>query len=395
MKIIRKEHDVLLSRLNEPRSVIQVIVGPRQIGKTTMVEQVMEKVGVPYSFLTADNYAPQSGWIAQIWQRERMTMSVLGETERVLVIDEIQKIPNWSEQVKKEWDADTRNAVNIKVVLLGSSRMMIMSGLTESLAGRFELIRMSHWSFTEMKEAFDWNLQTYIYFGGYPGAANYISNELRWRQYVRDAIAEPSVTKDVLETSRVYKPALLKQLFELGCSYSGEILSYTKILGQLQDAGNVTTLTAYMELLQQGNLVAGLQKFAVDSARKRNSVPKFQVFNNALLNTCRRNSFSAIISDPLLWGHQVESAVGAYLLNESEKEDMQVYYWRDKDSEVDFVLQRGLDIVGIEVKSNGEPWTKGLDDFDRRYNPHRVIVVGEAGLNLEVFLGMNLNALFE
>lgn len=396
MKAIkRKEGDVLLSRLSEPRKTIQVIVGPRQVGKTTMVKQTMAEISVPISFYSGDDAANRTGWIAQIWERERMMMSAREQQERILIIDEIQKIPNWSEQVKREWDADTRNNRNIKVVLLGSSRMLIMQGLTESLAGRFELIRMTHWTLSEMEEAFDWNMEQYIYFGGYPGAAGYIDVERRWRQYVRDTIAEPSITKDVLETSRVFKPALLRQLFELGCNYSGEILSYTKLLGQLQDAGNVTTLANYIELLQQSNLLAGLHKFAMDVARKRNSIPKFQVFNNALLNAFRRTSYSAVREDPILWGRQVESAVGAYLLNVAEKEDMQVYYWREKDAEVDFVLQRGDSYVGLEVKSNSDPWTKGLSTFDALFHPKRAMIIGPEGIDLQTFFRMDLNLLFD
>ena len=385
---------LIRERILEKRHFIQVLLGPRQVGKTTLVSQVLEKRTMPHSFYTADT-VNDGQWITEIWQRERLEMQYNSQTERLLVIDEVQKIANWSEFVKKEWDDDTRNGRNIKVLLLGSSRLMIMSGLTESLAGRFELIRMTHWTFPEMQEAFGWELNRYIYFGGYPGAAELTDNEGRWRRYIKNAIVEPSITKDVLETSNVYKPALLQQIFELGCSYSAQLLSLTKLMGQLQDAGNVTTIAAYLQLLKEANLLAGLQKFANDEARKRQSIPKLQVFNNALHNAYSRTSFRQALLDPQAWGRQVESAVGAYLLSQAELDDMSVWYWRDRDNEVDFVLERSGEFVAIEVKSNGERMTRGLSVFRERFNPKLALVVGYEGLSLETFFRMDIQRLFE
>ena len=384
--------NMLRARLEEERHFIQVVLGPRQVGKTTLVRQVLSTIQIPYSFYTADT--EQDGtWINEIWQKERLEMQFTGQKERLLVIDEVQKIHNWSEFVKKQWDEDTWNNTNIKLLLLGSSRLMIMHGLTESLAGRFELIRMTHWTFAEMHEAFNFDMRQYIYFGGYPGAASLIQDENRWRRYVRDSIAEPSITKDVLETSNVYKPALLRQIFELGCSYSTELLSLTKLQGQLQDAGNVTTIAAYLRLLKEANLLAGLYKYANDDARKHQSVPKFQVYNNALYNAYSRHTFRQVATDPKLWGRQVESAVGAYLLSQAELNDMNVWYWRQKDEEVDFVLEWNNEIVGIEVKSNHEKMTSGLVTFRNLFHPKLALIVGHEGITIEQFLSLDLEKL--
>ena len=386
--------DLLRSRLLEERRFIQVVLGPRQVGKTTLVKQVLEQISIPYSLYTAD--AEQEGaWLNEIWQRERLEIQFSGQKERLLVIDEVQKINNWSEFVKKLWDEDTWNKTNIKLLLLGSSRLMIMHGLTESLAGRFELIKMTHWTFAEMREAFGFNIDQYIYYGGYPGAAGLISDERRWRRYVRDAIAEPSITKDVLETSNVYKPALLRQIFEIGCTYSSDLLSLTKLMGQLQDAGNVTTIAAYLQLLKEANLLAGLHKYANDDARRRQSVPKLQVFNNALYNAFSRHTFRQVATDPKLWGRQVESAVGAYLLSQAELYDMNIWYWRQKDEEVDFVVEWDDAIVGIEVKSNHEKMTTGLVTFRNAYHPKLAFIVGYEGIEIETFLQTDIRKLFE
>ena len=243
MEYIRKQFVTLKERILEPRKFIQVVAGPRQVGKSTMVEQVLERMNIPHVTDVADAINPKdSDWIHRIWESARMTMALRGIEEYLLVIDEVQKIENWSEVVKREWDTDTRARLNLKVVLLGSSRLLLKKGLTESLAGRYELIRMPHWSFREMHDAFGLSLDEYIYFGGYPGPAHLIKDERRWRKFVKDSLVAPAIEKDVIMTSNIYKPALMKQLFEVGCSYSAEILSLTKLMGQLQDVGNIGRL---------------------------------------------------------------------------------------------------------------------------------------------------------
>lgn len=396
MEYKRAQYEEILNRINESRSKMQVIVGPRQVGKSTLIGQVLEACNVPYENYSADDVAGVSGdWLSQVWETQRMKMVARGDAKRLLVIDEVQKIKNWSETVKAEWDRDTREKREIIVVLLGSSRMWIEKGLTESLAGRFELIRLSHWTYTEMKECFGWTLPQYVYFGGYPGAAQYIGNETRWRNYVKDSLVEPSISKDILMDTKIMKPQLLRQLFEIGSSYSGELLSLTKVAAQLQDAGNVTTLAGYLHLLDECGLLSGLQKYAEDDARKYNSVPKFQVHNNALRNVYADEDFSEVNEDPKAWGRYVESAVGAYLVSQSQILDYKVYYWRDNNDEVDFVLVRRKRKVAIEVKSGRRTINEGLPKFTKAYHPYKALIVGSGGLSFEEFLSMDLNLLFK
>lgn len=392
MKYTRKQYHTLKERIEEPRRFIQVLAGPRQVGKSTLVEQVLKSLTIPHSIEVADAVEPNDNdWIRRVWESARTTMTLRGEAEYLLVIDEILKIDNWSEVVKREWDVDTRKGRNLKVVLLGSSRLLLKKGLTESLAGRFELIRLGHWSYQEMHDAFGVTLDEYIYFGGYPGAVHLISDEKRWRKYIKDSLVTPAIEKDVLMTSNIYKPALMKQLFELGCGYSAEILSLTKLMGQLQDAGNVTTLASYLEILNQCALLTGLQKFANDDARKRASIPKYQVYNNALMTAYKGRSFINDRTDPMLWGRWVESAVGTHLLGIAEEEDYQVYYWRDtaknrQDMEVDFIIVNDGEVIAIEVKSGRRGMNSGLPAFVEAFHPKKSFVVGSGGVSLEDFL---------
>ena len=373
---------------------MHVLAGPRQVGKSTLVRQVVQELTIPYSVEVADAVDPKdSDWIRRIWEGARTTMILRGEQERLLIIDEIQKINNWSEVVKREWDEDTRRHIQLKVVLLGSSRLLLKKGLTESLAGRFELIRLGHWSYHEMHEAFGMTLDQFIYFGGYPGAAPLVEDEKRWRKYIKDSLVAPSIEKDVLMTSTIYKPALMKQLFELGCSYSAEMLSLTKLMGQLQDAGNVTTLAAYLERLDQCTLLKGLQKYAHDDARKRSSIPKYQVYNNALLTTYKGRSFLTDRTDTQLWGRWVESAIGAHLIGSAEELDYQIFYWRESSLEVDFILVNKGEVTTIEVKSGRRGMNSGLPAFAKTFHPHRSFVVGTGGVSIEDFLSSDLEAL--
>lgn len=401
MSYIRKQYHTLKERILEPRHFIQILTGPRQVGKTTLVGQLLEDISIPHTMEVADAVdSNDSGWIHRVWESARTTMQIRKEQERLLVIDEVQKINNWSEAVKREWDEDTRLGVNLKVVLLGSSRLLLKHGMTESLAGRFELIRLGHWSLQEMRDAFGMTLDEYIYFGGYPGPASMIGNEKRWRKYIKDSLVAPSIEKDVIMTSNIYKPALMKQLFELGCSYSAEILSLTKLMGQLQDAGNVTTLAAYLDILNECTLLTGLQKYAHDDARKRSSLPKYQVYNNALLTAYKGHSFLADRIDTRLWGRWVESAVGAYLLSMAEELDYKVYYWRESsrskeksDKEVDFVIENNGELTAIEVKSGRRGMNSGLPTFVEAFHPKRAFTVGTGGVSLEDFLSCDIESL--
>ena len=393
--IIRSQSNDLIMRLQEPRRTIQVVAGPRQVGKTTLVKQVLQQLSTPSRFFNADGVEPDDkDWIAARWEEVRALMHFNQYQEMVLVIDEAHKINNWSEQVKREWDADTFNDVNIKVVLLGSSRLLLKKGLTESLAGRFEILSMTHWSFQEMQEAFGWDINQYVYFGGYPGSAPYVNNEARWRKYMRESIIAPAIEKDVLQTTYIYKPALMHQLFHLGCAYSGELLSYNKMLGLLQDAGNATTLVNYLEVLGESKLLTGLPKYVKDASRKYRTIPKLQVYNNALLTALTEGvSYEKVFTDPQLWGRWVESAVGCYLLDKADELDCDLFYWREDNKEVDFVLRRADKLLAIEVKSGKRQSNSGLSTFRQMYNPQHSLVVGGQALPLEDLFKGNIASL--
>lgn len=390
----RAEYQVITRRLKEPRRFVQVVMGPRQVGKSTVVKQVLKDLDAPYMFYSADNVpATNGGWISNCWAAVRSLMSSNGWKSVVLVIDEIQKIANWSEVVKKEWDDDTFHDRDIRVLLLGSSRVLLERGLSESLAGRFEEIRMSHWSFREMNECFGVTLDQYIYYGGYPGAAFLYDDLDRFRQYIQSSIIDATINKDILMDTPISKPALLRQTFELGAAYSGNLLSLNKMLGMLQDAGNAATLAGYINLLNESGLLCGLQKFGVDMARRRASIPKLQVYNNALKTLYSPLSFEQAIADRKAWGHIFESGVGAYLICQAFAGRFEVFYWREKNDEVDFVLRKNEVVVAIEVKSNAEKCTTGLDKFRRCFNPQAAFVVGDGGIGAEEFFSMDLNGL--
>ncbi len=302
------------------------------------------------------------------------------------MLDEIQKIERWSEAVKGLWDDDRANGVPLHVVVLGSAPLLMQHGLNESLAGRFEPIRVSHWSYAEMAEAFGIGLDEYLFYGGYPGTARLIEDPRRWRNRVLEALIEPHLERDVLALTRVDKPALLRQLFFLAAEYSGQILSYNKMLGQLQGAGNTTTLARYLTLLSHAGLVAGLSKFAGGAVTRRGSSPKLNVFNTALMTAVSGYSFDEARADRSFWGRLAESAVGAHLLNIRES-DVHVQYWRHGNHEVDFVLKRGPRLVSIEVKSGRRTRSlQGMNVFEKRFEPDRSIVVGQDGTALEEFL---------
>ena len=387
---------VIRERLVEPRKFIQIVTGPRQVGKTTMVKQVLSKLKTPWLMYSADDVpTSQREWISSCWENARMRLRTERCDSVVLVIDEVQKIAGWSEVVKKMWDEDSFHDTPIKVLLLGSSRVLLERGLADSLAGRFETIRVPHWTYGEMRDAFGFSLEQYVYFGGYPAVADLVANEDRWAEYIRSSIIDATINKDVLVDAVVNKPALLRQTFELAAAYSGEILSLTKMIGRLQDAGNTTTLSSYLRLLDDSGLVCGLQKYSVDNSRRRASVPKYQVYNNALKSIFCEASFKEALNDRKLWGHLFESAIGCHIVNAAYSYRMQPYYWRDGDNEVDFVLKSGSKVVGMEVKSSHEKYTHGLAAFRERFKPHSAFVVGYEGYPAEDFLTADMRTMFE
>ncbi len=383
--------EMLRNRLRDERRFIQVLAGPRQVGKSTIIADVLSTQKIPYVSESADDITvPGDTWLKGIWDRARILAKQHGEA--LIAIDEIQKIANWSEVIKKLWDEDKKTGANVKAVLSGSSRLLLMKGLSESLQGRFELIPVPHWSYREMKEVFGFSLDEFIYFGSYPGPAGLIGDEKRWKAYIRDSIMEPSLTRDILMLTPIQKPALLRQLMELGSYYSGQIMPFEHMLGQLSDAGNTTTLAYYLDLLRQSGLLAGLQKYSGSEVRKRASSPKLQVFNNALLSSRHPMDFIRAKEDDTFWGRLVESAVGTHLLSSITGEDVSLGYWREKQNEVDFVLYNEYSAVAFEVKSGGRTYGRGMDAFLRRYPGSKVFSIsakadaGSLAIPLEEFL---------
>lgn len=390
----------LEKRLSEKRKFIQVVAGPRQVGKTTILTQILAKKKHTFIYDTADAITGDSAiWLEQLWNTARIKIKT-GTKEVVLIVDEIQKISNWSEIVKRLWDEDTRTKTNIKVVLSGSSRLLIKQGLTESLQGRFELIQIPHWTFTEMYKAFGFSLEQYIYFGGYPGSAELISDEKRWKNYIRDSIIETSISKDILMLTTITKPALLRQLFDLGSLYSSQILPFNKMLGTLTDAGNTVTLAHYLNLLDQSKLLGGLQKFSGSEQHSKSSSPKLQVYNNALLSAVSNKNFDEAKASPDIWGRFVESCVGTHLINNADICGCKLSYWRDGNDEVDFVLSNGDKLCAIEVKSGLRITNKGMSVFKSKYPDAKIYVVSaneesnSGTLQLKDFLKLTPDVLF-
>jgi predicted AAA+ superfamily ATPase len=388
MPYSRPQAKTLARRLGEPRRFMQVVAGPRQVGKTTLVRQVAERSGLLTHYASADEPTLRGQeWISQQWEAARLAAGGTGRRRAVLILDEIQKIPGWSETVKRLWDEDTRGKRPLKVVLLGSAPLLMTRGLTESLAGRFEVLRLPHWSYAEMKTAFGFSLDHYLFYGGYPGAAPLTREPARWVRYILDSLIETTISRDVLLLSRVDKPAVLRRLFQLGCGYSGQILSYTKMLGQLQDAGNATTLAHYLELLAGAGMVAGLQKFAGEAVRSRGSSPKLQVLNTALMTAQSGLTLKDARTDHEFWGRLTESAVGAHLANAAAAGSCELYYWRDRNREVNFVVRAGRSVTAIEVKSGrARDVHPGLAAFVEAFKPKRRLLVGGDGIAVEEFL---------
>ena len=385
----RKIFHVLLKRVQEPRRFIQVLAGPKQVGKTTIARQVMEAVSTPVQFATADEPTLRDRtWIAQQWDIARLKVrDTRHKTGALLILDEAQKVSGWSDAVKRLWDEDTRSELPLKVVLLGSSPLLVQRELSESLAGRFEVIPVTHWSYTEMREAFGWSLDEYVVYGGYPGAAGLTNDHERWTRYITDSLIETTVSRDILLLTRVDKPALLRRLFHLCCDYSGQVLSYQKMLGQLQDAGNTTTLAHYLELLNGAGLIAGLPKFSGKRIMQRSSSPKVQVLNTALMSAVSGHSFQTARQDREYWGRLVESVIGAHLINNSRGKNVEVFYWLERNREVDFVLRTGANIVAIEVKSGRKrERLAGMEVFSRTFRVKRQLLIGTGGIPVDEFL---------
>ncbi len=375
----------LIKALTRPKGPyrIQIVIGPRQVGKTTAALSVAEKWDGPTRYAAADEVLPPGPeWIRTQWELGRRDAK---KKRALLILDEVQKVPGWSEVVKGLWDADRRVHIPLSVVLLGSSALLLGSGATESLAGRFQLHRSTHWTWPECRDAFGWNLEQWVFFGGYPGAAGLVDDFPAWRSFIRDALIEAVLGRDVLAIERVTKPALLRHLFGLACHYCAQAMSYNKMLGQLQDAGNTTTLSHYLELLARAFLVSGLPRFSGSVVKSRASSPKLIVWSNALVSATLGGAFEETRQNRSLWGRLVENAVGAHLVSHLHDAAEEVSYFRDGDEEVDFVLRRGESLVGLEVKSGNPGKQSGVHTFLKKHPGARALLVGAGGVPLEEF----------
>jgi uncharacterized protein len=374
----------LSTELSRPTPVIHVLIGPRQVGKTTIARQIEKSAGIPTLYATADSPVPlDSAWIETQWRRAVADGTPSGGPI-LLILDEVQKVRGWSETLKLLWD--NRPATpEIRVLILGSSSLLMQEGLTESLAGRFFLHRCNHWGYPECRTAFGWNLEQWIYFGGYPGAASFTENESSWKRYIADSLIDTVLARDVLQMSKIAKPVLLRHLFALAATLPAQFVSYTKMLGQLHDAGNTTTLAHYLKLLESAFLASGLELFSRGKQRKRGSSPKLVLWNNALVNALSTRTFADALGDPIWWGRLVENAVGASLCNGLLSVEYEITYWREGNHEVDYVVARGRDIWAIEVKSGRSGKATGLTRFRERYPESKALLVGGQGIPLEAF----------
>jgi len=376
----------LTKRLEEDPLRLQVVSGPRQVGKTTATHQALKAAEQPSHYASADDPALRdAAWLEAQWEEGRR-LAREHRSGAILAVDEIQKVGGWAETVKRLWDEDRRGELPLRVVLLGSATLLVQHGLGESLAGRFELLRAPHWSFGEMHDAFGLSLDEFVHFGGYPGAARLIEDERRWAAYVLDSIVETTIARDLLLLTRVDKPALLRSLFRLIGDYSSQIVSYQKLAGQLQDAGNTTTLAHYLDLLAAAGLAVGLEKYASGKIRQRRSTPKLLMLDTALVSAISGRTFAETRTDSRHWGRLVETAVGAHLVA-SRDPRAQVLYWRDRGREVDFVIERGDELTAIEVKSGRRRDSlPGLQAFESAHGPARKLLIGGDGTPLDAFL---------
>ncbi len=387
MKLLKK-------RLEESRQHIQIILGPRQVGKSTAIREVLKKQSCPHVYALADLPSPPgTEWITRHWHEARD--KALNNKKVILVLDEIQKVSQWSSEVKRLWEEDTYQGLNIYVILLGSSSLQIQKGLSESMAGRFEIIWFPHWSFAECQDAFGWELEEYFFFGGYPGGVSLARDESRWRNYILNSLIEPVLSKDIMLLANVPKPALLRKLLYLSCEYAGQILSYTKIIGQFNDVSNTVTIAYYQRLLEEAFLIAGLQKWTGTAIRRRSSSPKWLPLNTALITAVQNKSKEELKSDRVFWGRLVEAAIGAHLFNQSMIHNFEVYYWREGTNEIDFVLRKADKIIAIEVKTGFEHNTKAFEIFQNAYPKARTMIVGEYGTPLEKFLTTPIETYFK
>lgn len=351
--------------LSSSSPLIQVILGPRQVGKTTGILQFCKKLRKKdYHYASADgNVAKSDEWLHQQW----VTLASKAASG-TLIIDEIQKVENWSEKIKEIWDRQKRQKEKIRVILLGSSSLDIQKGLRESLTGRFILHKVYQWNFEESKKAYGIDYEDFLRFGGYPGSYPLLDNEIQWLSYVKESIIDTVIGKDILSLARVKSPALFRQCFDLASSYGGQEISYTKMLGQLQDKGNVELVKHYLELFEGVFLLKQLFKFSNKDVLRRSSSPKILPLCPAIFSITKDADL-----DQELRGRAFEIAIGCELL----RLPGQLYYWREGKYEVDYIYQFGRKTIAIEVKSGRKKSKRGLAAFNKRFSCESFIITPE------------------
>ncbi len=384
----------LFNALKRNLPVLQIITGPRQVGKSTAARQIAALWEGPVIHVSADSPVPPGPeWIRHHWYTMRKYYE--SSDSPLLILDEIQKVFGWSEEVKAQWDNDHRSGRNPSVLLLGSSALLIQQGLSESLTGRFQLHRMTHWQWRYTADAFGLSLDEWLYFGGYPGALLFRDDEKQWKGYVRDSLIETVLSRDVLQIHSISKPALLRNLFLLSASYPAQILSFNKMLGQLVNAGNTTTLSHYVQILEGAFLLTGLEQYKIGERPKRGSSPKLILWNNALITALSVKPYRTFTQDTELWGRIVENAVGAALLNGLAGFPHEVFYWRKGNDEVDFVVHTPEKIWAVEVKSSRPGSTRGLRLFLDLHPKAQPLIIGGNGMPLEEFFRSDPVELFQ
>ncbi len=371
---------ILLNRLKEPApGRIQLLTGPRQVGKTTLLLDIAAQIGNSAIYVAGDD--PDAA-LPGFWERH------WGEAEArakqgmaVLLLDEIHRLSDWAARLKGHWDRARRRHIPIHVVATGSSALHVATGSKESLAGRFERLTLSHWPAAALAETFhlspDDAAQDLVRFGSYPGAVEFQRDLERWRAYVRDAIIEPAIGRDVLALGAVRRPALLRQVFAVAVAAPAQIVSLQKMQGQLQDRGALETIAHYLALLQDAYLIAPLEKYAVQALRRRASPPKLVVLNNALLSAMHPNGLPDPAREPDRFGFWVENACLAFAINQGQ----QVSYWREEPLEIDAVFDGSWGKWAIEVKTgkyDGQA-LRGLLEFCRRNVAFSPLVISAPG----------------
>lgn len=352
--------NTLQARLADKDIPIQVILGPRQVGKTTTALKMIDEFYKESSlYVSADQiFNPSTAWLREQW------LTAQGE-KKILFVDEIQKIENWAEAIKGLYDESKKNHKPVRCVLLGSSSLQIQKGLTESLTGRFQLLRAYHWNVEESESAYGLTLAQFLKFGGYPGSYVFIkSND--WVDYVKNSIISTVIEKDILQYHTVKSPALFKQAFEIITSYPAQEISYTKLLGQLQDKGNVEIIKYYLSLYEGAFLVKALEKFSNKSHLRKTSSPKILPLAPCLYYIQVLNKYS-----PEEEGRIFESLVGSQLVRTGNE----LFYWRERNDEVDFVLKSGRSIWAIEVKSGRKKSLKGLEKFKKEFPTSKTVII--------------------